>query len=75
MVGLWDGDTDAADVYKSMRYNTPFANLYFLEAAINYGLHYGMMESLEPGYLNRLEAQAKSQGTEFMFKPSNIWGG
>ena len=75
MVGLWDGDKDAADVYKSIRYNTPFANLYFLEAAINYGLHYGMMESLEPGYLNRLEAQAKSQDTEFMFKPSNIWGG
>ena len=75
MVGLYDGDTDAADVWRSLRYNTPFANLYFTEAAINYGLHYAMMESLEPGYLNRLEAQAISQDTEFLFKPSNIWGG
>lgn len=74
MVGLWDGDKDASDVFRSIRYNAPFANLYFMEAAINYGLHYGMMESLEPGYLNRLEAQAASQDTEFMFKPSNIWG-
>ena len=75
MIGLYDGDKDASDVWRSLRYNTPFANLYFTEAAINYGLHYGMMESLEPGYLNRLEAQALSQDTEFLFKPSNIWGG
>jgi len=44
MIGLWDGDKDASDVFRSIRYNAPFANLYFMEAAINYGLHYGMME-------------------------------
>ena len=74
VVGLWDGSTDAADVWKSIRYNTPFANLFFTEAAINYGLHYAMMESLRPRYLYGLEAQAASQGTDFFFEPSNLYG-
>jgi hypothetical protein len=74
VVGLWDGDTDAADVWKSIRYNTPFANLFFTEAAVNYGLHYAMMESLRPKYLHGLEAQAASQGQDFFFEPSNLWG-
>ncbi len=74
MVGLWTGDTDAADIFNSIRYNTPFANLYFTEFAVNYGMHYGVMEALRPNYLNSLEAQAASQGTDFFYEPSNLWG-
>ena len=74
VVGLYNGDTDAADVWQSVRYNTPFANLYFTEAAVNYGLHYAMMESLRPGYLYSYEAQAASQGTDFFYEPSNLYG-
>ena len=74
VAGLWTGDTDAADVWKSIRYNAPFANLFFTEAAINYGLHYAMMESLRPRYLYGLESQAASQGTDFFFEPSNLYG-
>ena len=46
------GNKDAGDVFKSIRYNTPFANLFYTEAVLNYGIFYGMMESINPGYLN-----------------------
>ena len=73
--GLVDGNKDASDVWKSVRYNTPFANLFYTEAALNYGLHYGMMESLSPGYLHRIEAQAEGRGSPFMLEPSKLYGG
>ncbi len=74
IVGLWDGSAGAAEVWNSMRYNTPFANLFYTEAAINYGMHYAMMESLKPRYLYGLEAQAASQGSDFFYEPSNLYG-
>ena len=74
MVGLWDGSAGAAEIWNSMRHNTPFANLFYTEAAINYGLHYAMMESLKPGYVHGLEAQAASQGQDFFYEPSNLYG-
>jgi len=73
--GLVNGNKGAADVYKSLQYNTPFANLFYTQAALNYGIHYGMMESLNPGYLNRIEAQAEGRGSPFLYNPSNIHGG
>ena len=72
--GLVDGSKDASDAWKSLRYNTPFANLFYTEAALNYGLHYAMMESLSPGYLNRIEAQAEGRGSPFFYEPSNLYG-
>ena len=74
-VGLMDGSKNASDAWKSLRYNTPFANLFYTEAALNYGLHYAMMESLNPGYLYRIEAQAEGRGSPFFFEPSNLYGG
>ena len=69
------GDKGASDVFKSIRYNTPFANLFYTEAVVNYGLLYGTMESLSPGYLARIEAQAQGRGSPFIFEPSNLYGG
>ena len=74
-VGLVSGDKGASDVFKSIRYNTPFANLFYTEAVVNYGLLYGTMESLSPGYLARIEAQAQGRGSPFIFEPSNLYGG
>jgi hypothetical protein len=71
--GLLTGDKTASDGFKNLRYNIPYANLFYTEAALNYGLHYGLMESVSPGYLNRLETSSASSGSEFMFAPSNIW--
>ena len=73
--GLMTGSKGASDAWKSLRYNTPFANLFYTEAALNYGIHYAMMETLNPGYLNRIEAQAEGRGSPFLYKPSNLYGG
>ena len=73
--GLVDGNKGASDVYKSIQYNTPFANLFYTQAVLNYGIHYAMMESLSPGYLFRIEAQAEGRGSPFMYEPSNLYGG
>ena len=74
-VGLVNGNKGASDVWKSVRYNTPFANLFYTEAILNFGIFYGIMESLNPGYLNRIEAQAEGRGSPFIYKPSNLYGG
>ena len=73
--GLVDGSKDASDAWKSLRYNTPFANLFYTEAVLNYGIHYAVMESLSPGYLYRIEAQAEGRGSPFIYNPSNLYGG
>ena len=73
-VGLTTGNKDAGDVWKNLRYNIPYANLFYTEAAVNYGLHYGVMETFSPGYLNTLESRAESNEEAFMLEPSNIWG-
>ena len=73
-VGLTTGNKDAVDVWKNLRYNIPYANLFYTEAALNYGLHYGVMETFSPGYLNTLESRARQRDEAFMLEPSNIWG-
>ena len=73
-VGLTTGNKDAEDVWKNLRYNIPYANLFYTEAAVNYGLHYGVMETFSPGYLNTLESRARQRDEAFMLEPSNIWG-
>jgi len=71
--GLATGNKDASDVWKNLRYNIPYANLFYMEGALNYGIHYGVMETFDPGYLNRLESRAKKADEAFMLEPSNIW--
>ena len=72
--GLATGQDGAEDVWKNLRYNIPYANLFYTEAAVNYGIHYGVMETFSPGYLNRLESRARNADEAFMLEPSNIWG-
>tara|TARA_R110002020_G_scaffold304484_1_gene520214 strand:- start:777 stop:3215 length:2439 start_codon:yes stop_codon:yes gene_type:complete len=72
--GLATGNKDAEDVWKNLRYNIPYANLFYVEAAVNYGIHYGVMETFSPGYLDTLEARARANEEPFMIEPSNIWG-
>jgi len=72
--GLASGNKDASDVWKNLRYNIPYANLFYMEGALNYGVHYGVMETFSPGYLNTLESRARASDEAFMIEPSNIWG-
>ena len=67
------GNKDAVDFYKHLRHEVPFANLFWAEAAVNYFLHYGIMETMSPGYLYALEARQRGQGTEFIVDPSSLW--
>jgi len=71
---LATGNKDASDVWKNLRYNLPYANLFYMEGALNYGVHYGVMETFSPGYLNTLESRARANDEAFMIEPSNIWG-
>jgi len=73
-IGLATGNKDASDVWKNLRYNIPYANLFYMEGALNYGVHYGVMETFSPGYLNTLESRARANDEAFMLEPSNIWG-
>ena len=70
-VGLSTGNKDASDAWKFLRYNTPFGNLFYTEAAINYSLFYGLMESLNPGYTSNMVSRAEGQGTEFIINPNS----
>jgi len=72
-VGLSLGNKDASDAWKTLRYNIPFANLFYTEAAVNYGLHYGMMETFSPGSLSRIEAREEGLGTDFLYDPTELW--
>jgi hypothetical protein len=72
---LVKGNKDAVDVYNHLRHQVPFANLFWTEAAVNYLIHYNIMEAFRPGYKKRLEARAKGTNSEYMIKPSSIWGG
>ena len=71
--GLSTGNKDAKDVWKALRYNIPYANLFYAEAGLNYGIHYGVMETLSPGYLKRLENRAETMDQEYLVEPSSIW--
>ena len=71
--GLTSGDKNSSDVWKQLRYNIPYGNLFYTEAVINYGLHYGLMETFSPGYLKRMEAREEGLNEGFIMNPSSVW--
>jgi len=71
--GLSTGNKDASDAWNTLRYNIPYANLFYTEAAFNYGMHYGIMETFSPGYLNRIQSRQEGQNAGFFYDPSSIW--
>jgi len=71
--GLSTGNKDASDAWKTLRYNIPYANLFYTEAAFNYGMHYGIMETFSPGYLKRVQSRQEGQDGGFFYDPSSIW--
>lgn len=71
--GLAKGDKNASDVWKDLRHNIPYSNLFWTEALINYSLHYGVMETMTPGYLRRMEAREEGTNNGFLVNPSSFW--
>ena len=70
---LAQGNKDAVHVYNHLRHQLPFANLFYAEAALNYMIHYGIMETFRPGYLQALEARERGLASGFIVEPSSIW--
>lgn len=57
--------------FNLIRNNTPFLNLFYLRTALNYGLLYGLQETLSPGSLRHMERRIKKDnGQQFLFSPS-----
>lgn len=49
----------------------PFANLFYTKAAMDYLFLYSVNETLNPGYLNRVERQMKeTYGQKYLIRPS-----
>lgn len=75
---LWDlaqraknGDDFAAQAFRDVVNSTPFINLFYTRAALNYLIFYQVQESLNPGYLRRLERRTKQDsGQDYWLPPS-----
>jgi len=74
--GLLMGDNEAAKAWGAISNNVPFANVFYLEPIVNYGLLYHLQEAVNPGYLERMErAVANLQKTDYIeaFRPSSFY--
>jgi hypothetical protein len=68
-----DGETEYPDnkAFQFFKNNTPFVNLFYTRAALDYLILYDIQEKLSPGSLRRLEQKLKKeQGQEFILPPS-----
>jgi hypothetical protein len=67
------GAATASLALRMARNNTPFANMIYTKAAVDYLIMYRMQEYLNPGYLQRMENTMKQKnGTEFLLRPSQV---
>ena len=67
-----EGNAEAADKFtRFVLQRTPFVNLFYTKAALDYLLLYGIQESLNPGYLERVQRRMKEEyGQEYLLRPS-----
>ena len=66
------GDPVAKQTVKFVRKNIPFSNLFYTNAALDYMVLHGLMETMQPGYLNKMERRYKKDyDQEFYFPPSS----
>jgi hypothetical protein len=67
------GDDVAASAFNTAVSNTPFLNLFYTRAALNYMVLYGIQESMNPGYLRRMERRVEQeQAQTFLMPPSQV---
>lgn len=66
------GDDVAARSLNLALSNTPFLNLFYTRAALNYLIFYRLQESMNPGYLRRMERDVeKNNAQTFLVRPSS----
>lgn len=67
------GDDVAASAFKQIINNTPFLNLFYTRMALDYLILYRIQESLNPGYLRRLERRIERENNqEFWLRPTEM---
>ena len=67
------GDDVAASAFRTALNNTPFQNLFYTRAALDYLILYQISESLNPGYLRRMERRIRQENeNEFFVPPSQV---
>lgn len=65
------GDDAGSDVIRVMKSNTPFLNLFYTQAALDYLIFYQMQEAVNPGYLRRMEQRIRKENDQtFILPPS-----
>lgn len=68
-----EGQAAAAKFFRGAMNNMPFANLFYLRAAVDYFGVYLLQESVNPGYLERMERRMEeNNGQGFMVNPSSV---
>lgn len=67
------GEDLGANVVRMMKNNTPFINLFYTRAALDYLILYQLQENMNPGFLRRMEQRMKRENQqEFMVPPSQV---
>jgi hypothetical protein len=70
---LREGDDVGAKAVQLGISNVPFANLFYLRAALNYSMLYSLQEAASPGYLARMEQRMQEQeGRGFAIAPPQL---
>jgi hypothetical protein len=66
-----DGDDAAAAAVRYTIQNTPFANLFYTRAALDYLFLHSLQETLNPGALRRMERRIEKENAQsFLISPS-----
>jgi hypothetical protein len=74
---IWDklngnrSDVPDNEIFELFKNNTPFLNLFYVRAPLDYLALYHLQETISPGSLKRLESRLKSErNQEFLLPPS-----
>ncbi len=66
-----NGDDASSNAMRLALQNTPFINLFYTRAAMEYLFLFGIQEASNPGYLRRMEKRLRNENDqEYMFPPS-----
>ncbi|NIA72376.1 hypothetical protein HBA54_27690 [Pelagibius litoralis] len=67
-----EGDDALAKSVTTLISNTPFANLFYTRAALDYLFLYQMREAMNPGFLRRMEKRIEKENAQtFLLRPSS----
>jgi hypothetical protein len=65
------GEDFGANAFRLVKNNTPFVNLFYTRAALDYLLLYQVQELMNPGFLDRMEQRVRDENQqEFFLSPS-----